>query len=224
MFMAVVTGAFRFAWQPFFLSHAGDESAPRLVARVMTYYVGVALFLFLGLTFFVPPLIKHDWPFIGLLLDERYWPGLVVFPLILFAHIFDGIYANLMVGVYLKKLTRCLPLATGAAAAFTIAANILLVPKYGMLAAAWITVFAFVIQAAIVYFIVKRYYAVPYEWPRILKLFLICIALVILGYTPLFAGIGYKLILFLCFPLLLYLVSFFDERELYYVKRFFARA
>ena len=224
MFMAVVTAAFRFAWQPFFLSHAKDENAPSLFARVLTYYLTITGFLFVGLTFFVQPIIETKWPGIGFIIDQRYWAGLAVFPVILLAHIFDGVYANLMVGVYLKKLTRKLPAVTGAAALFTIVGNIVFTPIYGMWAAAYITLIAFLLQAFLLWLVVRKAYSVPYEWTRMLKLSIVCAVLLSLGMLPFLSAWWVRALLLLMFPAALYLARFFDERELYYLRKAFARA
>jgi len=223
MFMAVVTGAFRFAWQPFFLSHADEENAPVLFARVLTYYLLVTSSLFILLSFFMDPLIRAHWPGVGYVLEPRYWPGLVVFPIILLAHIFDGVYANFMVGVYLKKLTAWLPLVTGVAALFTIVLNVLLVPSFGMMAAAWVTLLSFALEAALLYVVVRRHYHVPYEWVRVAKLAVACAVVSGLGLTHYFSGVWARILLVLAFPVLLLLVRFFDERELFYVRRWLLR-
>ncbi|MBU1919723.1 lipopolysaccharide biosynthesis protein [bacterium] len=223
MFMAVVTAAFRFAWQPFFLSHADDAEARPMYARVLTYYLLVTGVLFLGLVFFIDPLIKHDWPGMGPIIDARYWAGLSVFPIILLAHIFDGVYANLMVGIYLKKQTRKLPLVTGTAAVFTIAACLLLVPTYGMMAAAWITLCAFVLQAGLLYVVVNKVYPVPYEWSRIGKLTLLC---VVLYFVAVYVGensIAVRVLLLVFIPFGLALLKFYDDRERFYIRKLFGR-
>lgn len=224
MFMAVVTAAFRFAWQPFFLSHADDAEARPMFARVLTYYLLVTGILFLGLVYFIDPLIKHNWPGMGPIIDARYWAGLSVFPIILLAHIFDGVYANLMVGIYLKKQTRKLPLVTGSSALFTVVACFLLVPTYGMMAAAWITLAAFILQAGLLFYVVNRIYPVPYEWMRIVKLSLLCAAFVFLGMSVFENSILLRAVLLVLFPLGLTLLKFYDDRELYYIRRLLKRA
>lgn len=218
MFMGVVNAAFRFAWQPFFLKHADDEQAPVLFAKTMTYYVLVATSLMVWLTLFVPPIVKSELPRVGHLIDPAYWSGLVIFPIILAAHIFDGIYANLMVGIYLKKATNKLPVVTGAAALFTLVANILLVPRFGFIAAAWISLGAFVIQAAYLYVRVNGLYPVSYEWRRIATLFLLGGGFTILAaVVPL--ELWLRIVIGAAFPVSLLLVRFFPANELASLRR-----
>jgi len=220
MFMGVVNAAFRFAWQPFFLKHAQDEQAPTIFAKTMTYYVLVASTLMVWLTLFVPPLIKAELPLVGIIIAPSFWAGLSVFPIILAAHIFDGIYANLMVGIYLKKATRRLPLVTGAAALFTIVANLLLIPRYGMMAAAWITLAAFFIQAALLYLMVNRLYPISYEWRRIGIVFLIAgVFTTVAAIAPLTMPL--RIAAAIAFPLALYAARFFLVEELKTLRSYF---
>ncbi len=218
MFMGVVNAAFRFAWQPFFLKHAQDEQAPTLFAKTMTYYVLVATSLMVWLTLFIPPLVRTDLPIVGNLIAPAFWAGLSVFPLILAAHIFDGIYANLMVGIYLKKATRKLPLVTGVAALFTIVANIIFVPIYGMMAAAWITLAAFLIQSVALYLTVNRIYPISYEWGRIATLFIVGgVFTAVAALAPL--SLYWRIALAVAFPLALFAFRFFPEDELRSIRR-----
>ncbi len=48
--------------------------------------------------------------------------------------------------------------------------NILLVPQYGMVAAAWATASSYAVMAIILLSLVQRAYPVPYEWGRVLSL------------------------------------------------------
>jgi O-antigen/teichoic acid export membrane protein len=214
MFMAVVTGAFRFAWQPFLLSHAEESDAPRLFARVLTYYVLICGFLFLSLSFLVPLLVTTNLPGVGdAIIDRRYWAGLGVFPIILLAHAFDGIYANLMAGVYIKKKTALLPWVTGIAAAVNVGGNLLLVPVYGMWAAAWLTLIAFTIEAILLWVFIRRSYPVPYEWGRLLHLSLVVGGLFLLGSLGVFRGFLPRIGLIVAMPLALWATGFLRPEE-----------
>lgn len=214
MFMAVVTGAFRFAWQPFFLSHADEENAPELFARVLTYFILICGFLFLSLSLLVPLLVMIDIPGVGgTIIEKRYWAGLSIFPLILLAHVFDGIYANLMVGVYLKKKTSLLPWVTGAAAIVNVGGNLLLIPTFGMWAAAWLTLAAFILEAFLLWLLIRRSYPVPYEWGRILHIALVVGGLFALStWTP-FQGLLPRIGLVIAFPFVLFFTGFLRPEE-----------
>jgi len=222
MFMAVVTGAFRFAWQPFFLSHAEEPEAPRLFARVLTYFILICGFLFLSFSLLVPLLMTASIPGLGdAIIEKRYWAGLGVFPIILLAHAFDGIYANLMAGVYIKKKTAVLPWVTGIAAVVNVGGNLLLVPSFGMWAAAWLTLLAFAVEALLLWVFIRRSYPVPYEWGRLLHLTLIVGGLFCLGSLEVFHGLLPRIGLIVAMPFALWATGFLRSEERRRLKTLF---
>jgi len=222
MFMGVVNAAYRFAWQPFFLKHAQDEHAKTLFSKAMTYYLLAACTFLVWLSLLANDILTATLPGIGQIIAPAYWGGLAVFPIILAAHIFDGVYANLMVGIYLEKATRKLPAVTGIAALFTVAANIVLVPAFGMIASAWITFAAFLIQAALLYRVVWRLYPVHYEWKRIGLLGAVTTCFT-LAATVTDITLPWRVLLAGAFPLVLIALRFFPHNEIVAVKRFIGR-
>ncbi len=182
-FLAIVVAGFRFAWQPFFLSISHREDAKVVYGRVLTYYIAVMVWFYLMLTAFVEPLAKWNIPGIGILIAPEFWGGLKVFPVVLLAHLFNGAYAIFMVGVYLEKKTRALPIITGIAAIINVGGNFLLIPKYGMWAAAWLTVASYAVMATLLYFYIQRYYPIAFEWGRVFKIMAVGGLVFWVGYT-----------------------------------------
>lgn len=175
MLMSMIAQAFRYAWQPFFMETAGDGEARRIFARVLTYYVLLTGWIWIACVFFLPALLKLPIPGLGEqgaaapLIDPRYWEGFRILPIVMLAHVFGGIYANFMVGVYLKKKTWIIPVAIGGAAAVNIAGNGLLIPIYGYFASAWLTVASYVTMTVILFLYIAPRYEVPYEWRRVAR-------------------------------------------------------
>lgn len=220
LFMAVVTMGFRFAWQPFFLSIADRADAKETFARIFTYYLLITGTLFLLLVFIVKPLVTMPLPVIGTIIEERYWEGLQVFPLILLAHICNGAYANFMVGVYLKKKTILMPIVTGAAALVNIVGNVVFIPIFGMMAAAWTTLVSYFSLAALLFLLISPHYYIKYEWNRVLIL-LGCGALIyFLSTIPILQTYWtLKLLLLPGFFMMLKLANFFLPEEVSAMRR-----
>ncbi|MFN3820963.1 MAG: lipopolysaccharide biosynthesis protein [bacterium] len=192
MFLSVVAMGFRYAWQPFFLNVADRPDARDLYSRVLTYYLVIVLGLYVALVAWVEPLVKIPFPGIGEIIAPEFHPGLRVFPVILLAHIFNGVYAIFMVGIYLERKTAVLPLISGWAALVNIVGNLLLMPKWGMWDAAWMTVLSWGLMALLLYLYIQPRYFVPYEWARLAKIIgiaAVCVALTLIlrqwGETPL---------------------------------------
>jgi O-antigen/teichoic acid export membrane protein len=217
IFMSLIVAAFRFAWPPFFLSTSKQENAKDIFAKVLTYYVFVTLGIFLAISFLVDDLVRLK------IIGEQYWKGAQVVPTVLLAYLVYGIYVNFMVGIYIEKKTKYLPIITGLGAAVNVAANILLIPLFSMMGSAYSTLLGYVVMAGLLYLVSQKFYAIPYEFGRILKMALVAAAIFYAGYYVHGAwGILLKVILIAAFPLILYVIGFFERRELDALKRMFA--
>jgi O-antigen/teichoic acid export membrane protein len=218
MFMAIVTTAFRFAWQPFLLTEAKNEGAERTFARVFTYFYAVTGYLFMIFVMFAVDLVKMKIPGVSAsILDPTYWVGMSVFPLILLAHFFDGLTANFTVGIYIKNKTQIVPLINGAGAIFNLGMNMLVIPRYGMMGAAWVTAGSFLIMTLLLYFYINRHYPIPYEWLRVLKC-TIAVGVPVVVYFCYPGGIWWRLILLVSTPVLLVGMKFFYKEEVVRAK------
>jgi len=218
MFMALVVAAFRFAWHPFFLSTSKQDDAPKIFARVLTYFLAVTGFVFLTISYFINEIIHFH--LLGIsLFGEGYTSGIRIVPIIMLAYIGYGIYVNFIVGVYLKKKTSILPFVTGIGALVSILANFLLIPHFGIVGAAWATFLAYASMTAALYLVSYRLYPIPYETGRILKLFGSGTLLFILG-TLILSNGWIQLFLLISFPFLLWILGFFNKGEKLVVKQF----
>ncbi len=167
--MMLVVGMFDYAWRPFFLTHAKDPDAPKLFSKVFTYLVALLMLVFVTGSLFVEDIARiriMGHYFIG----SDFWGGLNIVPIILLAYVFTGAYVNFVVGVYLEKKTKYLPYATGAGAVVNVVANLLLIPKFGIVGAAFATLLSYVVMAVGIYFPSQRLYHIKYEWGRLLRL------------------------------------------------------
>ena len=220
MFMSVITAAFRFAWQPFFLSEAKNEGAETTFARVFTYFFAVGGTIYLLLVMFAAEIVKFKIPLIDkAIIAPEFWGGLAVFPIILLAHFFEGLYANFTVGIYVKKKTKLVPLIVGTGAMFNLGMNLLTIPRWGMMGAAWTALGSFIIMTAMLYFMIQKYYPIPYEWGRVSKFAVTAGAvLAVFFYHP--GGVLWRIGLTCIFPVLLYLTGYFTKTEIVRFKNF----
>ncbi len=221
MFLSVVAMGFRYAWQPFFLQIAHREDAKAIYARVLTYYTAIALWLFLLLSAWISSIAKWNIPLIGYLIAPDYWKCLEVFPVILLAHIFNGVYAVFMVGVYIEKKTHILPTITGFAAVLNIVGNWVLIPHFGMWAAGWMTVISWASMTILLYTYIQRVYPISYEWGRIIKLLgwtILSFIIIHLGRSVRMEWLGW--LSSLAFPIPLLSRNFLNEGEKRRFKNF----
>jgi O-antigen/teichoic acid export membrane protein len=224
VFMMLIVSMYDYAWRPFFLLHAGSPDAKKLFARVMTYFVGVAAFIFLLISFYIADLVQIR-VFGRFLIHPAYWGGLPIVPVVLLGYLFLGVYNNLVAGVYIEKKTGKLPGITLVGAATNIVANLVLIPILGMMGAALATLGAYVAMALAMYLTVGRFYPVAYEWVRISK---ISIATAAVFLVPHLVDLGKnallgKFFLLLLFVTLLWVMRFFLPDELRALRHILGR-
>ena len=165
----LAVAAFTLAWKPFLVRAADRPDSERVFARVMTFTMVFLCALFLMVSFFADDLVRID--FFGFrLIHQDYWEGLKVIPPVMVSYIFFGAYINFTVGCDLTGRTHYYAWTTGAAAVFNVAANLVLIPIWGMMGAAWAALFAYIIQAVFLFCLARRIYHIRYEWGKLVRL------------------------------------------------------
>ena len=173
--MLLLTTAFNYAWQPFFLKMGNTREARPVFARIFTYFVLVATFVLLTVTAFIHEII-HVRIFGYSIIGPAFYDAEPIVPLILCAYVFQGAYLNFLPGIYFEKRTYQIPLITGVGAVVNIVFNFLLIPVYGMMGAAVATLAGFSTMAVLTFFVSRRLFPVSYEWSKIFRI-VICTAL-----------------------------------------------
>ena len=87
----------------------------------------------------------------------------------------QGVYLLTSIGLNITKRTEYYPIATAAAAGTNVALNFLLIPRYGIVGAAWANGAAYATQAALGFLFSQRFYRIEYEWARLARVAAIAI-------------------------------------------------
>jgi O-antigen/teichoic acid export membrane protein len=157
--MTLFIQMFRYAAEPFFFAQAKESNAKQVYADVMKYFVIFGLIIFLGVTLFIGT-VKY---FIG----PRFWEGLYIVPIVLLANLFLGITYNLSIWYKLNDMTRYGAYIAITGAVITIVLNIVLVPQFSYLGAAWAHFSAYVVMIILSYILGQKFYRVKYQMGRI---------------------------------------------------------
>ncbi len=153
--MTLFTQTFRYAAEPFFFSHAANENAKEIYAKVMHYFVLTCSFIFLVIMMYMD-VVKY---FIG----EEYRVGLKIVPILLMANLCIGVYYNLSIWYRITGHTRWGAWIAVGGAVLTLAFNFWLIPIMGYMGAAWTTLICYATMMVISYFGGKKYYHVNYN-------------------------------------------------------------
>ena len=131
MIMAMITQAFRYAYEPFVFGEnkAEGRKSKESQAKVMKYFVLFTLLAFVAVVAYLD-ILKY-------IIKSDYWEGLQVVPIVMMAEIFMGIYFNLSFWYKLNKQTWWGAIFSAIGCAVMLAINFIFVPKYGYMACAW---------------------------------------------------------------------------------------
>jgi len=167
--MSLFIQMYRFAAEPFFFEKAGSKDAKETYAVTMKYFVITALILFLGINLY-PEAIQ-------VLIDEDFRESLIVVPIISMGYLLLGIFINQSIWYKVDDKTIYGAWITFAGVAVTVAVNVIFVPLYGYIAAAWAHVACYLSMVIISYFVGLKYYPIKYETGRILLYIVLAVAL-----------------------------------------------
>jgi O-antigen/teichoic acid export membrane protein len=154
--------AFEYAWAPFYYSAARQRGAAALFATVTTYGVAALGLLTAGLSAIARDLL--DLMTRGVFVEAApivAWTAIGVF--------LQGIYLLTSIGLNITKQTGYYPMSTIAAAIANLGLNYALIPRHGMIGAAWANAAAYAVQAGLAMTFSQRVYPVPYEYGRLAR-------------------------------------------------------
>jgi O-antigen/teichoic acid export membrane protein len=164
--MSLAIAAFRFSWTPYFLNLSENPENKKIISDIFTYFIFAGLFLFLFFSFFTEPVVKIS--FGGYtLLDAKYYSGLVIIPIILLSYFFSGLFANLNVVPFYTNKTSILLYVSLEGVVIIVIINIILIPKFQMLGAAYSTLITYAIMFIQIYFVSQKLYKIKYKWSSI---------------------------------------------------------
>ena len=169
MIMAMITQAFRYAYEPFVFSGGTDAKSKDAQAKVMRYFVIFTLLAFLAVMAYMDVL--------KFIIQESYWEGLRAIPIVMMAEIFMGIYFNLSFWYKLSDQTWWGAVISGIGCVVLFAINILLVPQYGYMACAWGGFAGYGTCMLLSYLIGQRHFKVDYPVKAILAYFALSVIL-----------------------------------------------
>lgn len=161
--MGIIATAFNLAYSPYFMKKLTEqgEKARMTIARVATLWTTVMVFLALSIAAF-------SWEIIHLMATRSYYDAWKVVPIITFAFLCQGMYFMSVAPLfYNKKFTRYVPVGSLTGGGMNILGNFLLIPRYGMMGAAWATAVSYSVMFIIAHLLAKKAYSVPYEYARI---------------------------------------------------------
>ena len=154
MIMAMITQAFRYAYEPIVFAKSKDADKTEYYAAAMKYFLIFTLLAFLCVVGWMP-LLQY-------IIGADYREGLGVVPVVMAAEIMMGVYFNL--SFWYKLIDRTIYGAWFSLAGCLVlfAVNILLIPNYGYWACAWGGMAGYGTAMVLSYIVGQRKNPIPY--------------------------------------------------------------
>ncbi|MDI6781786.1 MAG: oligosaccharide flippase family protein, partial [bacterium] len=192
---------FTLIWIAFRFEIADREDVKEIYARVLTYLEFVLIFLTLGLSLVIKDVVS-------IVAGKAFFEAHSVVSLVAISSLFFEATALFRIGIYLEKKTTWVPLTVWVPIFVTLILNWFIIPKYNVMGAGAIKIFAFFSMAAITYFVSQKFYPIPYEFNRILKMVSAAVIIYLINFllpsASLWVSLILKSLLTLTFPVLLY--------------------
>ena len=189
-----------------------DSQPKRYFSKVFTYFVLMLTWLALGISVFSKDIVETFVP------NQAYWSGQKVIPFLALGIIMMGIQRALFFILQIPKATKTIPLIVGVSAALNFALNWVLIPKYDFMGAAYANVSAYFFGVGLSYIVAQKHYPIQYELRRLIML--VGIAGILFSITlflndfSLLERLLCKGIIVISFPLILYLLNFYEPVEI----------
>jgi O-antigen/teichoic acid export membrane protein len=159
IFLVLFNQAFRYAAEPFFFRTSKEVDGKLRMARVME---GFTWIMSVG---FVAIIAGLD--YLKFFVDEKFWTGMNLVPILLLANVILGINTNLNVWYKIGDKTRFGIYITFVGLLVTILGNVLTIPSMGIMGAAITTLAAYAAMFVASVIWSRKHYPVPYAWGKL---------------------------------------------------------
>ena len=161
-------------WSPMRLEYRTDEGAPELFKMMLTYYWMVGLLATVGVGMFAREMVSIAG-------SSEYHDAYRVVPIIMLSHLVYGVVGVIDSGViFSRKLGYQVAIFT-AGMVLNIGLNLLLIPRWGYMAAAWVTLVSYTAVAVAAFVVSNRLYRLEIETSRLALVIISAVAVLIAG-------------------------------------------
>lgn len=212
----LIAYAINIAWVPFLYRTDSVEREKTSVrfGQMGTYFVLILCLsgLFLGLA---------AQPVISVITAPSYHKSGEIAPWIVAALLLSGLYYFPINFLFLRRKTAIVSQVTIISSITNIILNLLLIPVYGAIAAAWTTFLSYGIMLLLAWRFAFKVYPVVYEYRRLIILASTTVLLWVIGnilpWTSFWLEVIGKSTLLILFPIILERLGFFTEAEKIYI-------
>ncbi len=167
--MNIFITAFNYAVEPFFFRHAQNKNSKEHYAKLNLFFVITCSIIFI--------LISVNSSIVSYFISSQFRQSINLLPILLMANIFSGIYTNLSSWYKLTDKTLMAAGISFIGFILNIVLFIILTPRLGVEAAAWISVIVYFVMCVLSVWQGMKHYPIPYEYSK--TIFYLLIAVII---------------------------------------------
>ena len=166
--VSLIGVALNTAWIPFFYEHGERPEGPAILREMSSLLVGALSIVTVMAGVLAPEAV-------AVLAPASWGPdkavAATVVPIVAFAALIQGLYFMVSSPIFLHRRTTGLPLLTISAGAVNVGLNIILIPRLGILGAAWSTIAGYLTMLVLSLWYAGRTYRIDIDWSRMAILF-----------------------------------------------------
>ncbi len=192
-----------------------DPNSNRYLSKLMTYMCYVTIWGGLAISIFGEEIIL-------ILGNENYSAAVSYIPFIVLAYILSAMRNVASNGMLFAEKTLLIAVITIGSGILNIALNIIFIPVYGTIAAAYTTLISFIVFYFVTYLTANKFYKIGYENFKIAQLIVFGVIIFFIQeyihFDNFFVMLLVKFVFVLSFPFLLLLIGFYEKIELETIK------
>jgi O-antigen/teichoic acid export membrane protein len=155
--MALFVNAVQLAWPAHMFEIAKQPDAEKNLARMFTYYCGVVGVLSLGVSLFAEEILL-------IMATPEYYGAANVVPWIAAAYAFWGMSFMVNSGLTTRDKMKYSGLLVSVVAVINLGLNFWLIPRHGIMGAAWATLASYALLAVVQTAVNQRFWRIPYQY------------------------------------------------------------
>jgi O-antigen/teichoic acid export membrane protein len=204
---------------------------PMMIKRMYSpdnkrFYSKVLLYSSYVLMMAIVVISAYSYEAIKVLADAKaYWGAVAVIPLLSMSIFFINMKEVTVYGLHIAKKTSIIGIIVIFSAVISPALNLLLIPKWDIMGAAFATLLTQLLYWLVCYYFSQKVFPVPYETGKILLIvvtgFILSFGCQMFNHMDILPRLVLKTVCVLSYPALLYLFRFYEPVELVAIKGFY---
>ena len=205
------------AWTPYVLKlyYGSRKIFDQFVPRIFIYYLVLFFSLALFVTIFGQEILR-------IFTTPRYYDSFRAIGPMALAFTFGATLQITVLGITIARKTKFMAFYAGMTALINIGFNFLLIPKLGMVGAAWATAISYFFLTASYLFTSQKFIYIKLPWQKIFKLVLLSVTLIIfvpyLWQADFYGNLAIKIAELISFCFLLYFLGIIERQEITSLK------